>query len=63
MVTPVRASTLVADVEQPSVAPENQGSYPAEITSEQFTWLQERAAAHRRRWAEHAASLACNQKS
>ncbi len=63
MVTPVRASSQVAEIEQPSTPSEDQGSYPAEITREQFVWLQERADARRREWAAHAASLACNQKS
>lgn len=40
-----------------------QGSYPNEITADQFAWLNERAAARCKRWADHASSLACNQKS
>jgi hypothetical protein len=63
MVAPVRArpGQTVSTPSPPS--DEDQGSYPAEITREQFEWLQERAAQHRRRWAEHKAALACNQKS
>jgi hypothetical protein len=39
---------------------ESQGSYPREITRDQFDWLQERAAANRKRWAEHARALVCD---
>lgn len=64
MVTPVRARPgQVVDAGLVPAETENQGSYPAEITQDQFDWLQERAAAHRKRWADHAKSLACNQKS
>lgn len=34
----------------------DQGSYPDEITPDQFEWLKERAAQRRERWAEHARS-------
>lgn len=52
----------VVDVTRP-IAPENQGSYPEEITPEQSAWLHQRAAEHRKRWKKHADSLVGNQKS
>jgi hypothetical protein len=64
MATPVRAKPgQVAAGQQPPSDGDNQGSYPAEITRDQFDWLHDRAAAHRQRWTEHAAALACKQKS
>jgi hypothetical protein len=64
MAAPVKATaSQVVEANPPSTEADNQGSYPAEISREQFDWLQERAAAHRRRWEEHAHSMACNQKS
>jgi hypothetical protein len=69
MAAPVRATRgPVFDAGGPPSDGDNQGSYPGEITREQSDWLQERAAAHRRRWEEHAAktkshALACNQES
>ncbi len=63
MTAPVRANPgQVVDAKVPST-PEDQGSYPAEITSEHSDWLKKRAADRRRLWAEHAQSMACNQKS
>lgn len=62
MATPVKATpNQVVEANSPT-ASENQGSYPEEITLEQFDWLHERAAARRKRWTEHAKSLAGNQK-
>jgi hypothetical protein len=63
MVTPVRATpSQVVELEKPC-QPENLGSYPDEITKEQFDWLHARAAERRRRWTEHAQSVALNQKA
>ena len=63
MAAPVKATPpQVVEAGQPS-APENQGSYPEEITPEQSAWLHQRAAEHRKRWKKHADSLAGNQKS
>ena len=64
MAGPVKGTpSQVVDTRQPSTASEHEGSYPAELTADQFAWLQERAAELRRRWAKHAASLASKQKS
>lgn len=63
MAAPVRANSGQIVEAKPAASSDNQGSYPAEITQEQFAWLQERAAQRRREWAEHAQSWACNQKS
>jgi hypothetical protein len=64
MTTPVRATPgQVVNAGTPPIDGGNLGSYPAEITADQFAFLQERAAALREQWAEHAQSLACNQKS
>jgi hypothetical protein len=64
MTTPVRAHPgQVVNAGTPPTDGEHQGSYPSEITADQFAWLQERAAQRRQQWAEHARSLACNQKS
>lgn len=64
MTTPVRAAPgQVVNAGTPPTDGGDQGSYPAEITADQFAWLQERAAQRRQRWAEHARSLACNPKS
>jgi hypothetical protein len=64
MTVPVRATpSQVAEANPPSGGDENVGSYPAEITRDQFVWLHERAATRRLEWAEHARNLACNQKS
>jgi hypothetical protein len=41
----------------------DQGSYPGEISKDHLLWLKERAAAHRRRWAEHARTLADKRES
>jgi hypothetical protein len=63
MVPPVRATpSQLVELER-SVREEAEGSYPDEITRDQFVWLQERAAARRQRWAEHAATVARTQKS
>jgi hypothetical protein len=64
MTTPVRANPgQVVTTSSPPTDGENVGTYPADITPDQFAWLQERAASKRERWAEHARSLACNHKS
>lgn len=64
MTTTVRATPgQVVNAGSPPTDGDNQGSYPAEITKDQFDWLQERAAARRLQWAEHARNLACDQKS
>jgi hypothetical protein len=64
MVAPVRASpSQVVEAERPANATENHGSYPAEITRDQFVWLHERAVERRLEWAAHAQSLAHKQKS
>lgn len=52
---PVRANPQNI-VKRPAPAVENQGSYPEEITKDQFDWLQKRAAALRKEWEEHARS-------
>jgi len=48
MVTPVRAKPSQSATTEQTPPTDNQGSYPAEISAEQFTWLQERAAQRRR---------------
>jgi hypothetical protein len=64
MTTPVKADPgQVVNAGTPPTDGGNQGSYPADITPDQFAWLQERAAARREQWAVHARTLACNQKS
>jgi hypothetical protein len=64
MTTPVRATPgQVVNAGTPPTDGGNLGSYPAEITADQCAWLQERAVTLRKQWAEHARSLACNQKS
>lgn len=64
MTTPVRAAPgLVVNAGTPPIDGGDHGSYPADLTPDQFAWLQERAAARRQEWAEHARSLACNHKS
>jgi hypothetical protein len=64
MTTPVRATPgQVVNAGTPPSDGGNHGSYPAEITPDQFAWLNERADARRQEWAQHARSLACNQKS
>jgi hypothetical protein len=64
MTTPVRATPgQVVNAGTPPTDGGNLGSYPAELTADQFAWLHERAAQTRLRWAEHAQALACNQKS
>ena len=63
MVPPVRATpSQLVDIER-SVPDEVEGNYPDEITRDQFAWLQERAAARRQRWTEHAATVARTRKS
>jgi Spy/CpxP family protein refolding chaperone len=63
MAAPIKSTpSQVVDAGRPAAA-ENQGSYPEEITPEQSAWLQERATERRRRWKEHADSLAGKQKS
>jgi hypothetical protein len=64
MTTPVRAQPgQVVNAGTPPSDGGDQGSYPSEITADQFAWLHERAAQRRQQWAEHERSLACNQKS
>ncbi len=64
MTAPVRAKPgQIVEASPPAPTHEDQGSYPDEISPEHLGWLQERAAERRRKWAEHAKSLACNQKS
>jgi hypothetical protein len=64
MAAPVRATPgQVVDADRKAAAQENLGSYPEEITADQLAWLKERAAARRQKWAEHARSVASNQKS
>jgi hypothetical protein len=64
MTTPVRAAPgQVVNAGTPPTDGGAQGSYPGEITQDQFAWLHERAAQRRQQWAEHAECLARNQKS
>lgn len=64
MAGPVKATpSQVVDAQQPATAPVDEGSYPAEITADQFAWLEERAVERRCLWTKHASSLASKQKS
>lgn len=62
MVVPVRAKPSQSATTEQTPPTDNQGSYPAEISRDQFVWLQERAEERRREWVAHAQSLACNPK-